>query len=287
MRGYLTYTFSLFLFFCSPILGITQYSLETYYDSTIVSVCLTKVETLLPSLFFILSISIFFFLPLAILLILYALIAKTLMDHPNLMAPTKHCTIPSHSVIKHRKQVVLMLGTVVLAFFVCLLPFRALTLWIILVPTDTIMKLGVESFYNILYFSRIMFHINSAINPILYNIMSSKFRGGFLKLCGMKTLRKKYKDRKEINRKNTFNTTSSTNTSSQHTNESFWNRYSSNRNNSRHSNSIKEIVEVPKDNDTIRNNNRDRHGTSTTKDVIVRISIDTKNNYRPNDVSYV
>ena len=30
-----------------------------------------------------------------------------------------------------------------------------------------------------LYFARLMFYINSAINPILYNIMSSKFRNGF------------------------------------------------------------------------------------------------------------
>lgn len=245
-----------------------------------VSVCFTKVETFLPSLFFILSISIFFFLPLAMLLILYALIAKTLMDHPNLIAPTtKHCSIPSHSVIKHRKQVVLMLGTVVLAFFVCLLPFRALTLWIIIVPADSIMNLGMETFYNILYVSRIMFHINSAINPILYNIMSSKFRGGFLKLCGMKVLRKKYLNKRDINRKNTFNTTSSTNTSSHHTNESFWNRYS-NRNTSRHSNSIKEVVDVPKEADTSKNNNKDR------KDTIVRISKNSKKHPR-SDISYV
>lgn len=52
---------------------------------------------------------------------------------------------------------------------------------------------GFETYYNILYFSRIMFHINSAINPILYNLMSSKFRGGFIKLCGLKKLRRRFK----------------------------------------------------------------------------------------------
>ena len=36
-----------------------------------------------------------------------------------------------------------------------------------------------ETYFNLLYFSRLMFYINSAINPILYNIMSSKFRDGF------------------------------------------------------------------------------------------------------------
>lgn len=191
-----------------------------------VFVCFSKVETLPPCLFFILSIVLFFLLPLAILIFLYALIAKTLINHPNIMAPSKTTAIPSQSVIKYRKQVVMMLGTVVTAFFICLLPFRALTMWIIIAPAESIMNLGVENYYNILYFSRIMFHINSAINPILYNIMSSKFRGGFFKLCGIKVLRKR-KWKTDITRKNT--NSSSTHTSSQHTSESLLNRYSSNR----------------------------------------------------------
>ena len=36
-----------------------------------------------------------------------------------------------------------------------------------------------ETYFNLLYFCRLMLYINSAINPILYNIMSSKFRDGF------------------------------------------------------------------------------------------------------------
>jgi hypothetical protein len=34
-----------------------------------------------------------------------------------------------------------MLAAVVISFFLCLLPFRAFTLWIILVPSDTIISL--------------------------------------------------------------------------------------------------------------------------------------------------
>lgn len=75
-----------------------------------------------------------------------------------------------------------MLGTVVLSFFLCLIPFRVFTLWIIVVPEENVYKLGAEKYYNILYFCRIMVYLNSAVNPILYNLMSSKFRSGFL-LC--------------------------------------------------------------------------------------------------------
>lgn len=39
-----------------------------------------------------------------------------------------------------------------------------------------------------LYFSRCMWYLNAAMNPILYNLMSSKFREGFVKLLGCKPL---------------------------------------------------------------------------------------------------
>jgi len=112
-----------------------------------------------------------------------------------------------HSVLRYRKQVVLMLGTVVLSFFVCLMPFRALTLWIIMGPQEAVLSL--ETYYIILCFCRVMTYINSAINPILYNLMSSKFRDGFLRLCGLRTKRRlKF----HLGRKGTFNTTSTTTT---------------------------------------------------------------------------
>ncbi|XP_017779836.1 PREDICTED: thyrotropin-releasing hormone receptor-like isoform X2 [Nicrophorus vespilloides] len=225
------------------MLAITQYSVEQYYDNTMVSVCFSTVETWMKSMYFILSIAVFFFLPLVVLVILYALIAKTLMGHPNLMAPYKNSAAQTQSVIKYRKQLVIMLGTVVLAFFICLLPFRAFTLWIIVVPAENILKIGLERYYNLLYFCRIMFHINSAINPILYNIMSSKFRGGFLRVCGLGHVftGAGYKGKTDINRKNTFNTTSSTNNSTQHTSESFLSRHGKNNNSKNSERGVKDV----------------------------------------------
>lgn len=117
------------------------------------------------------------------------------------------------NVLKYRKQVIFMLGAVVISFFICLLPFRALTIWIIIVPPETMLQLGVEGYYSLLYFSRILLYINSALNPILYNLMSSKFREGFLRLLGCKSaVRHKLFSG---TRKGTFHTTS-TNLSSSH-----------------------------------------------------------------------
>lgn len=73
-----------------------------------------------------------------------------------------------------------MLGAVVVSFFVCLLPFRLLTL------IEDPEGISAEIYYMLVNFCRIMVYLNSAVNPILYNLMSSKFRNGFLRLFGLK-----------------------------------------------------------------------------------------------------
>ncbi|KAL3269046.1 hypothetical protein HHI36_008129 [Cryptolaemus montrouzieri] len=254
----------------SPVLSITQYEQERYFDGSLVYVCFSSVVELLPCIFFLSSIVVFFLVPLAMLICIYVMIAKTLITHPTSIASMKMSAVSNQSVLKYRKQVILMLGTVVLAFFLCLMPFRALTLWIILAPPGSNFGIGFESYYNILYFSRIMFHLNSAVNPILYNIMSSKFRGGFLKICGMKRLRKRLKNKPEILRKST---SSSAHTSSQQTSESFLS--SSGRRKRKFSSSLKEVKEIAPLGDaepTIEHDNSPK-GTSSTKDVYIRASL--------------
>ncbi|KAJ4450685.1 hypothetical protein ANN_02114 [Periplaneta americana] len=202
----------------SPILGVADYHHELYLDGTLVAVCLTQADTLWTALFFILSIALFFAVPLVVLVVLYTIIARHLMTHPGIMAPP--C-----SVLRYRKQVVLMLGTVVLSFFICLMPFRALTLWIIIAPDEAVFSLDMDTYYNLLYFCRIMTYLNSAINPILYNLMSSKFREGFMRLCGLK---RAARPDLHLGRKGTFNTTSTTTTTTTNCSgglqESFWRR---------------------------------------------------------------
>ncbi|XP_055381395.1 thyrotropin-releasing hormone receptor-like [Condylostylus longicornis] len=217
--------------FTSPILSIAKYSLETYYDGSEVATCITSADEFWPALFFIGSISIFFFIPFLILLILYSIIAKHLMNNPGLITHRHNSNIKrnsnnkkrhsnssnnnnsSNTVLKYRKQVIFMLGTVVISFFICLLPFRILTLWIILAPDETLNTLTFENFYNILYFCRILLYINSAMNPILYNLMSTKFRHGFLRLLGCSRFIKNKRLSSLADRKGTFHT-GSTNMSS-------------------------------------------------------------------------
>ncbi|XP_075152673.1 thyrotropin-releasing hormone receptor-like [Haematobia irritans] len=203
-----------------PIVLIATYSLETYYDGSIVAVCYTSADTFWSAFYFIASITVFFLIPFAILVLLYTAIAyKLLRRHSEFQRPTSPQTttmgpgttsaatttitpspskaqlstrrgttanVNSHpqnnNLRKHRQQVIFMLVAVVASFFVCLLPFRAFTLWVIASSNEDVVSLGLEGYYNILYFCRIMLYLNSALNPILYNLMSSKFRTGFWRL---------------------------------------------------------------------------------------------------------
>ncbi|KOC67034.1 Growth hormone secretagogue receptor type 1 [Habropoda laboriosa] len=215
----------------SPILPMVEYKEENNTDGTYIPTCNTKVKTYWEMGFILFTIIVFFVIPLLILVVLYTVIARHLMTNPTISRGS------SNNLLKYRKQVMLMLGTVVLCFFLCLLPFKALTLWILVVPPKGIIDLGIESYFTLLYFCRVMLYLNSAINPILYNLISTKFREGFLRLCGLGPNRRKKKKTSE--KTGTYNT-GSTNCSSNHSD--FWRRHSSNKSSS---------VKVPCNNATV------------------------------------
>ncbi|XP_030562868.1 growth hormone secretagogue receptor type 1 isoform X1 [Drosophila novamexicana] len=185
--------------FTSPIIAISSYSVEPYGDGTEAPVCTTAADGFWPIFYFVGTITLFFFLPFGILLLLYAAIAYKLLrpnsafhrpTSPQGPTPTAATAASnkgnshqqSNGMRRHRKQVIFMLVAVVASFFVCLLPFRAFTLWVITASSEDVERLGIAGYYNLLYFSRFMLYLNSAMNPILYNLMSSKFRSGFWRL---------------------------------------------------------------------------------------------------------
>ncbi|XP_047115778.1 uncharacterized protein LOC124795739 [Schistocerca piceifrons] len=161
----------------APVILVAEYGTEEYFDGSMVPVCFSMVDSFWPAFFFLATIAVFFLVPLIILVVLYGVIARHLMANPRIMS------VHQQLHYRYRKQVVLMLGTVVAAFFVCLLPFRAFTVWIIAAPPETVVSIGYENHYGLLCLCRVMHYLNSAVNPILYNLMSSKFRDGFSRLC--------------------------------------------------------------------------------------------------------
>lgn len=203
------------------MLLMTTYEEEETKDGTYIPTCNTVANSFWSISFVLFTIVVFFVIPLFILVVLYTVIARHLMTNSTISRGS------SNNLLKYRKQVMLMLGTVVFCFFLCLLPFRALTLWILVVPIKVIVDFGIERYFTLLYFCRVMFYLNSAINPILYNLMSTKFREGFLRLCGLGPHRKK---KKKTSEKTGTCTTGSTNCSSNHSD--FWRRHSSNKSSS-------------------------------------------------------
>ncbi|KAG8222589.1 hypothetical protein J437_LFUL016372 [Ladona fulva] len=95
------------------------------------------------------------------------------------------------AVRRSRKQVVMMLGTVVFSFFVCLFPFRIVILMTITNEFGALGTLGPDTYYPVMYGSRLLIYLHSALDPCLYSLMSSKFRRGLGRIfCGWRRVRK-------------------------------------------------------------------------------------------------
>ncbi|XP_052238375.1 thyrotropin-releasing hormone receptor-like [Dreissena polymorpha] len=83
-----------------------------------------------------------------------------------------------HHFVKRHRQVGNNIASIVGIFFLCHLPFRIVSLWLVFAALETIERLGLEKYLLLIYSARICFYINHAINPVIYNFVSSKFRAG-------------------------------------------------------------------------------------------------------------
>ncbi|XP_068200492.1 uncharacterized protein [Palaemon carinicauda] len=181
-----------------PMLILSWHGFANYKDGSKVLVCITDMTTFWACLYINVVTAVFFFVPLVLLILLYLVIGRSLMQDSTSAALQNHkIDLPN---MKARKQVVVMLATVTIFFFISLFPFRVFTLWIVWNPKEVIEAAGVFKYYCMLYSARAMLFANSAVNPILYNLTSTKFREAFVKLlCNDR--------RRQLSRQSTFNTT--------------------------------------------------------------------------------
>ncbi|KAE8282535.1 Thyrotropin-releasing hormone receptor [Larimichthys crocea] len=82
----------------------------------------------------------------------------------------------SSSTATSRRQVTKMLAVVVILFATLWMPYRTLV-----VVNSFLDQPYLDSWF--LLFCRICIYLNSAINPVIYNAMSQKFRAAFRKIC--------------------------------------------------------------------------------------------------------
>ncbi|XP_030044005.1 growth hormone secretagogue receptor type 1-like [Microcaecilia unicolor] len=116
--------------------------------------------------------SLYFFVPVCCLSILYGLIGRKLWKRKKNYRD------------KNNTQTVKMLAVIVLAFVLCWLPFHVGRNLLSLSLGTSEMHLITQYFSLV---SCVLFYLSAAINPILYNIMSARYRDAACKMLGFRS----------------------------------------------------------------------------------------------------
>ncbi|MBN3295350.1 TRFR protein, partial [Amia calva] len=184
-------------FYCVMWFYLSDTKQMIYADVTVV-VCAYKVSRNLYLPIYFLDFAIFYVVPLMLATILYGLIARILFlnpiptdpkentkkwrnesSHANQTFSSKCSSRCSSSTASSRRQVTKMLAVVVVLFALLWMPYRTLV-----VVNSFLTQAYLDTWFVL--FCRICIYLNSAINPIIYNAMSQKFRAAFKKLCKCK-----------------------------------------------------------------------------------------------------
>ena len=167
-----------------PFVNIALYRDSRFTDGTPIKVCRLPIKEAWQRSYVIILTVVFFLVPFVLLVCLYGIISVQLMKDSQIKeAKPKRITKANTNA---RKQVVLMLFIVVLLFFVCLIPARVIFLWASFASASDLKRLGFVGYLNVTYFARVMYYLNSATNPIVYNMVSTKFRDSFRRALGLK-----------------------------------------------------------------------------------------------------
>ncbi|KAJ8391286.1 hypothetical protein AAFF_G00090730 [Aldrovandia affinis] len=169
---------------------------ETVFTDGVVIKCGYRVSRNLYMPIYFLDFTLFYVIPLIVATVLYGLIARILFMNPLPTNPkdrvgndsihqgwsnssVKVSCKSNKGAMTSRKQVTKMLAVVVVLFALLWMPYRTL------VVVNSLMDPPYLNTWFLL-FCRMCIYMNSAINPIIYNLMSQKFQAAFSKLCKCK-----------------------------------------------------------------------------------------------------
>ncbi|KAM6914130.1 growth hormone secretagogue receptor type 1-like [Lycodopsis pacificus] len=108
--------------------------------------------------------NLYFLVPLCILGLVYSLIGRTLCLRPQ-----------SRRRDQSHRHTIKMLGVIVLAFVLCWLPFHVgRTIFSLSPDTHAYFFYYLSQYFNLV--SSVLFFLSAAVNPLLYNLMSAKYR---------------------------------------------------------------------------------------------------------------
>ncbi|XP_028986285.1 thyrotropin-releasing hormone receptor [Betta splendens] len=162
------------------------------YDNVVLLSCAYKVSRSYYLPIYFTDFAVFYVLPLMLATVLYGLIARILFLNPLPSDPKDSSkkwkketsregrmistNSSSSTTAASRRQVTKMLAVVVVLFALLWMPYRTLV-----VVNSFLDKAYLDTWF--LLFCRLCIYLNSAINPVIYNAMSQKFRAAFRKLC--------------------------------------------------------------------------------------------------------
>ncbi|XP_027007909.1 growth hormone secretagogue receptor type 1-like isoform X1 [Tachysurus fulvidraco] len=106
--------------------------------------------------------NLYFIIPLMTLTMLYTLIARRLRQRRHVHRDQTH------------RQTLRMMVVIVCVFVVCWLPFHVARTLFCLSLTSSVQVYFLSQYLNLVSF--VLFYCSAAINPLLYNIMSSRYR---------------------------------------------------------------------------------------------------------------
>ncbi|XP_050491736.1 pyrokinin-1 receptor-like [Bombus huntii] len=162
-----------------------QIGIVHHYSNPKMVMCTVKKVLIANSFEF--STFLFFVIPMVLITVLYALIGVKLKKS-NMMKRSRGSGESGscrHHPGKSSRRVLKMLVAVVIAFFICWAPFHIQRL----VAThgtnsedhmSSNSKLDEFLYTLVTYISGVLYYVSTTINPILYNIMSNKFRVAFM-----------------------------------------------------------------------------------------------------------
>ncbi|WAR21627.1 TRFR-like protein [Mya arenaria] len=163
-----------------PFVIITVHDEAKFYDGSDIHVCRTKINGTWKYCYIVFIFVMFFVVPfIFIIVVYYNIIRQLLSDTLKILAQNDRSAMHT---IQARKQVVYMLIFIIILFFVTLFPIRVVTLWLIFSPPSSVNQIGLEGFLNLIAWARVLMYINSAGNPVIYSLTSSKFKTAFKRL---------------------------------------------------------------------------------------------------------
>ncbi|XP_050333622.1 neuropeptides capa receptor isoform X1 [Bactrocera neohumeralis] len=119
----------------------------------------------------------FFVIPMLLIIILYGKMGAQIRFSTTLQLGVQQGSM--HRESRHqqsRKAVIRMLAAVVVTFFICWLPFHMQRLWFLYAKEQNNFQEINEWMFSIAGFT---YYVSCTINPILYNVMSHRYRVAF------------------------------------------------------------------------------------------------------------